>query len=121
MERNRWLRALLVLLTFIAALHLAGLLWDLGQRFGDIIVMFFLAWLLAFVLSPITQALERTANLTRVLAAAAVYMVLFVVLLSNTLNYMRLSAFHIDVVKGAIILAAALLDVLRTRLVGGRT
>ena len=44
--------------------------------------------------------------------------VLFFVLLSNTLNYMRLSAFHIDVVKGAIILAAALLDVLRARLVG---
>ena len=44
--------------------------------------------------------------------------VLFFVLLSNTLNYMRLSAFHIDVVKGAIILAAALLDVLRTRLIG---
>ena len=45
--------------------------------------------------------------------------VLFFVLLSNTLNYMRLSAFHIDVVKGAVILAAALLDVLRTRLVAG--
>lgn len=45
--------------------------------------------------------------------------VLFFVLLSNTLNYMRLSAFHIDVVKGAIILAAALLDVLRSRLVAG--
>ena len=45
--------------------------------------------------------------------------VLFFVLLSNTLNYMRLSAFHIDVVKGAIILAAALLDVLRTKLVAG--
>jgi ribose/xylose/arabinose/galactoside ABC-type transport system permease subunit len=41
--------------------------------------------------------------------------VLFFVLLSNTLNYMRLSAFHIDMAKGAIILAAALLDVLRTR------
>lgn len=45
--------------------------------------------------------------------------VVFFVLLSNTLNYMRLSAFHIDVVKGVIILAAALLDVLRTRLAGG--
>ena len=45
--------------------------------------------------------------------------VLFFVLLSNTLNYMRLSAFHIDVVKGAVILAAALLDVLRMRLVAG--
>jgi ribose/xylose/arabinose/galactoside ABC-type transport system permease subunit len=42
--------------------------------------------------------------------------VIFFVLLSNTLNYMRLSAFHIDVVKGIVIMAAALLDVLRVRL-----
>lgn len=83
MERNRWLRALIVLLALIAALHLAGLLWDVGQRFGDIIVMFFLAWLLAFVLTPLTQALERAANVPRVLAAAAVYLVLFVVLLGG--------------------------------------
>ena len=46
--------------------------------------------------------------------------VLFFVLLSNTLNYMRLSAFHIDVVKGIIILAAALLNVARSRLSGER-
>lgn len=48
--------------------------------------------------------------------------VLFFVLLSNTLNYMRFSAFHIDIVKGGVILAAALLNVLRTRLLdqGGR-
>lgn len=46
--------------------------------------------------------------------------VVFFVLLENMLNAMRLSAFHIDVVKGAIILAAALLDVLRARLVGER-
>ena len=45
--------------------------------------------------------------------------VVFFVLLSNTLNYMRLSAFHIDIVKGVIILAAALLDVLRTRILAG--
>lgn len=42
--------------------------------------------------------------------------VVFFVLLSNTLNYMGLSAFYIDVVKGAIILAAAALDVARNRL-----
>ena len=42
--------------------------------------------------------------------------VLFFVLLSNTLN---LSAFHIDMVKGGVILAAALLDVIRTRLMRG--
>jgi ribose/xylose/arabinose/galactoside ABC-type transport system permease subunit len=42
--------------------------------------------------------------------------VVFFVLLGNTLNYMGLSAFYIDVVKGGIILAAAALDVARTRL-----
>jgi ribose transport system permease protein len=45
--------------------------------------------------------------------------VVFFVLLSNTLNYMGLSAFYIDVVKGGIILAAAALDVTRTRLLAG--
>jgi ribose/xylose/arabinose/galactoside ABC-type transport system permease subunit len=42
--------------------------------------------------------------------------VVFFVLLLNTLNSMRLSAFHIDAVKGVIILVAATLDVTRTRL-----
>ncbi|WP_309086495.1 ABC transporter permease [Chelativorans sp.] len=46
--------------------------------------------------------------------------VLFFVLLSNSLNLMNLSSFHIDMVKGAVILAAALLDVARTRLMQGR-
>ena len=45
--------------------------------------------------------------------------VVFFVLLSNTLNYMGLSAFYIDVVKGGIILIAAALDVTRTRLLAG--
>lgn len=47
--------------------------------------------------------------------------VLFFVLLSNTLNLMNLSAFHIDMVKGGVILAAALFDVLRTRLTRAAT
>lgn len=43
--------------------------------------------------------------------------VVFFVLLLNTLNSMRLSAFHIDAVKGVIILIAAVLNVTRARLV----
>jgi ribose/xylose/arabinose/galactoside ABC-type transport system permease subunit len=42
--------------------------------------------------------------------------VVFFVLLLNSLNSMRLSAFHIDAVKGIIILIAASLDVTRSRL-----
>ncbi|MFC7702788.1 ABC transporter permease [Plastorhodobacter daqingensis] len=50
-----------------------------------------------------------------------VWGVLFFVLLGNTLNLMNLSAFHIDMVKGGVILAAAFLDVARQRLRRGRT
>jgi len=50
-----------------------------------------------------------------------VFGVLFFVLLSNTLNLMNLSTFHIDMVKGGVILAAALLDVARTRLLRSMT
>lgn len=85
MLRDRLVRALVVLLVLIAALHLGGLLWDLGQRFGDIIVMFFLAWLLAFVLTPLTQLIERATGLSRLVAASGVYFVLFVALLGSLL------------------------------------
>ncbi|MCC5965059.1 MAG: ABC transporter permease [Natronohydrobacter sp.] len=50
-----------------------------------------------------------------------VWGVLFFVLLGNTLNLMNLSAFHIDMVKGGVILAAAFLDVSRQRLRRSRT
>lgn len=42
--------------------------------------------------------------------------VVFFVLLSNSLNYMNLTAFQVDMVKGVVIAGAALLDVWRTRL-----
>jgi len=47
--------------------------------------------------------------------------VVFFVLLSNTLNLMNLSSFQVDMVKGGVILSAALLDVVRTRLLRERT
>jgi ribose/xylose/arabinose/galactoside ABC-type transport system permease subunit len=47
--------------------------------------------------------------------------VLFFVILSNTLNLMNLSSFHINMVKGAVILMAALADVARQRLRASET
>ena len=46
----------------------------------------------------------------------AVYGVLFFVVLDNSLNKMPLDFYSIDIIKGAVILLAALLDALRTRL-----
>lgn len=50
-----------------------------------------------------------------------VFGVFFFVVLSSALGAMNLSAFQVDMVKGAVILAAALLDVLRTRIMRERT
>ncbi len=49
-----------------------------------------------------------------------VFGVFFFVLLSSALSAMNLSAFQVDMVKGAVILGAALLDVLRTRIMRER-
>lgn len=49
-----------------------------------------------------------------------VFGVFFFVLLSSALGAMNLSAFQVDMVKGAVILGAALLDVLRTRIMRER-
>jgi ribose/xylose/arabinose/galactoside ABC-type transport system permease subunit len=46
----------------------------------------------------------------------AVYGVLFFVVLDNSLNKMPLEFYSIDIIKGSVILMAALLDALRTRI-----
>ncbi|MBI2863288.1 MAG: AI-2E family transporter [Chloroflexi bacterium] len=80
MEKNPWLRALIVILVFIAALYLGSVLYNLAARFGDIILLFFLAWLLAFMLGPVVRALERF-RLPRLAAGLLLY-VGFLVLVS---------------------------------------
>ena len=57
MLRDPWLRALAVLGCAIAAFYLVSLLWQVVQEFADIIILFFLAWLMAFVLEPLVGTL----------------------------------------------------------------
>ena len=57
MLRDPWLRALAVLGCAIAAFYLISLLWQVVQAFADIIMLFFLAWLIAFVLEPLVGTL----------------------------------------------------------------
>jgi predicted PurR-regulated permease PerM len=74
-----WAQALVVLLTCIAALWLGGMLWSLGVQFGDVLLPFFLAWLLAFALNPVAEALQRL-RLPRGGAVAVVYVALLSIL-----------------------------------------
>ena len=75
-RERRWLDALLILATVAAAFIVVGFLASLFFYLGDIVLVFFLAWLLAFILSPVVGAMERIPRLPRVVAVVVVYTVL---------------------------------------------
>src|SRR5215207_301030 len=79
MIRDPWLRALAILGCAIAAFYLVGLLWQIVQAFADIIMLFFLAWLIAFVLEPLVGSLVE-ARLPRLAAIGVIYLTLLVFL-----------------------------------------
>ncbi len=66
-------RALLILLLVLAALYLAGFVWQLLINLADIILLFFLAWLLSMLLTPVVVWLERR-RLPSGAAVALVYL-----------------------------------------------
>src|SRR5919198_1802100 len=80
MLRDPWLRALAILGCAIAGFYLIGLLWQAAQEFGDIILLFFMAWLLAFVLEPLVGALIEVVHLPRLGAIGLTYLILLVLL-----------------------------------------
>lgn len=91
-RQRRWLTAVLVLGAFVLAMILIGFLANVFYTFGDTILVFFLAWLLAFILSPVVGGLTRLVPiLPRVGAVVLVYatlvgaIVLVVVLIAGAL------------------------------------
>src|SRR6266851_2417969 len=84
MIRDPWLRALSVLGCAIAGLYLGSILWGLVQEFADIILLFFLAWLVAFVLEPFVGTLVE-GKLPRLAAIALTYLTLLVVLVAGVI------------------------------------
>ncbi len=59
MERNALTRTVLVVVTAIGVIWLLSWVWDLAGHFSDILLPFFLAWLLAFVLYPLADGLAK--------------------------------------------------------------
>ncbi len=58
MERDRWTQAAIILVAISAAIFLFEKAWQFGGFFGDIILTFALAWLIAFVLDPLVNRLS---------------------------------------------------------------
>ncbi|MBI2756493.1 MAG: AI-2E family transporter [Chloroflexi bacterium] len=80
MIRDPWLRALVAVMCAIASIYLVTLLWQVLQQFSDILLLFFLAWLLAFVLEPVVTLLRVHGRLPRSAAIGLTYATLLVVI-----------------------------------------
>jgi predicted PurR-regulated permease PerM len=81
-RQQRWVTAALVLGTLVLAMVAIELAAKVFFDFGDIVLVFFLAWLLAFILSPFVSALTRLVPvLPRVGAVVVVYVVLLGVII----------------------------------------
>ncbi len=82
-ERQRgWLDVLLILATIIAFFIATGLVASALYAFGDVILIFFLAWLIAFMIAPLARGLGRLLPwLDQRVAVVLVYIVLLLFLI----------------------------------------
>jgi predicted PurR-regulated permease PerM len=78
---HRLLRALLVLGVAALVLWVGGVLAAMLERVANVVLLFVLAWAVAFLLAPSVTRLQARFRLSRVLAVAIVYVVLFLALI----------------------------------------
>jgi len=79
-SEGRWIRALLILATLTVALVFIGLAANVVLYFSDIILILVMAWVFAFVLSPVVTFIKRFLPAPRSLVVVTVYALLFIVL-----------------------------------------
>ncbi len=80
-SERRWLHAVLVLGTLVLALILTSQVAIILSYFSDLLLTLLLAWLLAFMLSPLIGVLDRAfPKLPRVVVVGAVYLGMFIIL-----------------------------------------
>jgi predicted PurR-regulated permease PerM len=77
-RERRWFDAALALATIALFFVVLGFLGQVVALFSDLILVFFLAWLLAFVLSPaVTRLHDRVPVLSRTASVILIYLVIF--------------------------------------------
>ena len=85
-RQQGWLTALLIVATLTFAFVVVDYVSKWIMFFGDVIMVFFLAWLLAFILSPLASALVHLfPRLPRALAVILVYTLLIGLLVAAIL------------------------------------
>lgn len=76
--RDPWIRALVIVMLLIASVYLTGMLWQVGAQFADVILLFFLAWIVSFIIEPLVATLHLRARLPRSLAVLTTYLAVLV-------------------------------------------
>jgi len=80
-SEGRWIRALLILATLTVGLVFIGLAANVVLYFSEILLILVMAWVFAFVLSPVVTAIKRVLPAApRSLVVVTVYALLFVAL-----------------------------------------
>ena len=76
-RERRWFDAILVLAALALGFVVIEFVGVIFGIFGDLIMVFFLAWLLAFMLSPVIDRVYRLPFVSRTGAVLAVYLLIF--------------------------------------------
>jgi len=85
-SERRWLHAVLVLGTFVLALVLMSQVATILVYFSDLLLILLLAWLLAFMISPLLGMVLRAApRIPRVVVVGGIYALIFLIVSSVTL------------------------------------
>ena len=74
MNKDPWLRSLIVLGVLFVGAQLFGLIWEFARQFSDIILIFALAWIIAFLLNPAVEFFTVSRPTPRILAVGTVYL-----------------------------------------------
>jgi len=77
-RERRWFDAILILAAISLGFIVLGFIGQVFSLFADLIFIFFLAWLLAFIISPLVTRLRTVIPfLSRAGAVLVVYLVVF--------------------------------------------
>ena len=93
-RRSEWIEVLVILATIAVAFVVLGFLARYFQDYFRLILIFFFAWLLAFLISPVADVLQR--RLTRLPRGVAVIAVIVPVVLVGALVIVRIIASLVD-------------------------
>lgn len=117
LERHRALRLLLGLVIVVLAIVAANLIWGMLVFFGDVILLFFLAWIIAFALEPVSIFLQRR-NVPRTLAVTLIYLALLVVVSGGIVLAIPSIVEEIKLLGNEVMNAVAATTTLNSTLVG---